>query len=283
MAGHRSIDVLVPVSHFAPQSTPERLRTLQFALDTFYLGGGASLNVIIVEQSLDGNSYYLGNLKGDFRGYLIRHNKFNKCWCINYAFNKGGNPVVAVVDADVWAPQGGDYWEGMMQWFCEQQSHWAFGWNRRYETTLDEKNLLMSGDRIQGLDPQRLFQPERGMYEGDVVVFRREFFREIGMADERIVRLNGPDNSIAERARAGSGSYYAYDAQVYHLWHPQTPVNARQRMINRQILFKTRRDKLGTIRFLQNLDQGREQPVGKAALLRARARNLLHRRQSVHS
>ena len=252
------LDVIIPVANLVPESLQSRIETLQYALPNFYgRQTGLKLRVFIVEQSLDERLYYLPNLpdriKKDYhlpeheiRKVSIKYPVFNKSWCINVGFEYSTAPYVMIADPDMFCRE--DYFRNLLDW---QGNHpWAFAWNELYYTEMADKDAILN-NKDPKVNPH--CGPRVGFSEGGLVLFERDFFREMGRANEFIEELGGIDNEMMSRARALEPQR-EYPIFVWHLWHEGSKKNSRPtRAKNTSICIKARKNPNKMIKFLNRM------------------------------
>lgn len=225
------IDVIIPLCNLLPISLSERLLSLDRALHDFYAMQSADVQVILVEQSLDGKYPYLDAVvrpdKLKCEAVSLQYPIFNKCWCINAGVRVCRGDLVIIADSDMYCRDS--YLEHAGKWFRAQGLKWAFAWDKLLYTTDEEKKTLITGQRIQhpAKFGKRFVLPARGYSEGGLVMFDVDFFWQIGGANEWLQELGGPDNELSRRAEWASTTYEMYPQTVYHLTHPQRPKGQR--------------------------------------------------------
>lgn len=223
------LSIVIPVSSLVPNSVPQRLEVLQLAIKYFY----KDVDVIVVEQSLDGEFYFLKKLDG---AKLIptKHPVFNKSWCVNVGVKAATNDYVAICDSDMFSRDV--YWGNLLGWMKEHSHEWAFGWDRLNRTTSIQRDLIVAGRHVPNMP---YIQPVPGYHEGGVFVIKKSFFYKVGQFNECMTELGGIDNSIAIRCRFLYDYYPMYPFLIYHMWHQQTPKKRRPtRLKNIKILKK---------------------------------------------
>ena len=211
------ISVVVPISLLVRKSLNKRIETMKYAIENFY----KDVELIVVEQSLDGEFYFLPHLK-ECKKIKIHYPVFNKSWCINVGVAASKHDYVAVCDCDMYST---NYeWGLLLYWMKNNRHKWAFGWNRLVYTNDEQRTNILLGDN----QPKaRYVNPVPGYSEGGIVVFEKDFFNKIGKFNEFMVELGGIDTEIIIRCRYLYNKYASYPAIVYHLWHPQVKKSSR--------------------------------------------------------
>lgn len=254
------LDVIIPVGNLVPNSLQSRVETLQYALANFYgRQTGVKFKIILVEQSLDDKLYYLPNLperiKTDYhlpeievRHVSVKYPVFNKSWCINVGFRHSEAPLIMVADPDMFCRE--DYFTKLLDWMG---SPWAFAWNELYYTEMSDKHMILEG-KDPSVKPH--CGPKVGYSEGGLVLFRREYFERIGMANEFIEELGGIDNEMMSRARHHQPFQHNYPMFVWHLWHEGSQKKTRPtREKNVGICIQARNNPGKMIKVLRKLNE----------------------------
>ena len=254
-----SVSVIIPVSALVMKAVPKRLEALQWAIKDLYQG----VEVIVVEQSLDGKFYFLPHLKG-VRCVKLNYPVFNKGWCLNVGAKHAKNDYLVFADADMYVKQS--YLKQFKEWMSVSGRLWAFAWNRLIYTNCQQRYVAINNNG--GLHGVKHETPRRGLSEGGLVGFYKPFFNGIGQYNECIKELGGPDSEIIIRAYNKTKTYYMYNQTVYHLWHPQIPKRTRPtRAQNIKIIHKLKKNVFRGIEWLSEQKQGDESgPLGKEFL-----------------
>lgn len=245
-----SVSVIIPVSALVMKAVSKRLEALQRAIKDMYTG----VEVIVVEQSLDGKFYFLPHLKG-VRCIELRHPVFNKGWCLNVGAKKAKNDYLVFADADMYAKAS--YLKQFKAWMSNSGRLWAFAWNRLIYTNRQQRYVALNNNGgLHGLPHET---PRRGLSEGGLVGFYKPFFYGIGQFNECIKELGGIDSEIIIRAYNRTKTYDMYNQTVYHLWHPQIPKRTRPtRAKNIKIIHKLKKNVFRGIEWLSGQKQGDE-------------------------
>jgi len=255
------LDVIIPVANLVPRSLHSRMETILYSLKNFYgRQSGLRFKIIIVEQSLDGKLYYLPNIpekiKLDYhkpeieiQKISIKYPVFNKSWCINVGFKYSKAPHVMIADPDIFCRE--DYFKDLLEW--SKDYPWCFAWDALFYTEIEGKSLI-----IDGLDPKVVPHcgPKVGFSEGGLVLFRRETFKKMGMANEFIEELGGIDNEMMSRAREVFPEQHEYPMFVWHLWHEGSNKSSRPtRKTNVDICIKARSYPRKMINLLRRINE----------------------------
>jgi len=242
------LSIIIPVSSLVPESVPARLEAIQAAIKHFY----KNIEVIIVEQSLDGRYCFLPFLKNVTK-IELRNPVFNKSWCCNVGVKASTNGYVVIAESDMFSRDV--IWERLLNWMIENNHKWAFAWSRLIMTNFDQRKRILAGASMPGLSH---ITPKRGYAEGGLVCFKKSFYNKIGMMNECLVELGGIDNEIVRRCMQLSNfSYPMFQAQIYHLKHPQRKKSSRPtRRKNIIKLRKTNKQTPKAIEWLVKQDQG---------------------------
>lgn len=255
------LEVVIPCSTLVPQSVDERIRTLNFAIANFYGKQiGVQVKLIVVEQVLRGNKPHLiprikvpGYSNVQIQPVVIRYPTFCKPWCINVGEQHVEGDYFLLAETDMYCPQS--YFGNLMQWFEAKELGWAFAWNRLCYTGEAEKNLMMGGRRLNGV--QRWTRPTKGYSEGGLVLFTRKLWAGLGGACEYFLTLGGIDNELAWRANKRSGTYARFPMEVYHMYHQGIKKSTRpERVENIKKLRQVRKWPGKVNKFLKQYGQG---------------------------
>lgn len=235
------MDVIIPLSAMNPASVEERLKSLRYGIDKFYLPQGCM--VILVEQSVDGKIHFLESVPShkNIKKIALEFPVFNKQWCTNVGVMAGRSEIFCVAESDM---LGTEMFFGSVAEFMRRGGlTWCIGWNRIYYANEAEKAELLSGRRVVVHDRKRTHQPVRGLKEGGFNFWDRTAWFNMGQANEFFQGLGGPDNELAFRGSyLNNGKYPCFPAFVYHLWHPQVSKNTPHRKVNKALLSVTKRN-----------------------------------------
>lgn len=248
------ISVVIPVSSLVPESVPARLETLQLALRHLY----RNVEVIVVEQSLDGSFYFLPKLDNKIKKIELRNPVFNKGWCLNVGVANAKNNYIVLTDCDMYA-RNYDF-DMLLYWMKSNRYQWAFAWNRLIYTNQEQKKLILDGNMKPGLS---YCTPTPGYSEGGLVCVSKDFYAKVGKMNECMIELGGIDNEFIARCKyLTENQYPMYPFTIYHLFHPQRRKSSRpSRGKNIQILKKSRQDHTATIDWLCAQNQGCSTPL----------------------
>jgi len=248
-----NISVVIPVSSLVPESVPARLETLQFALRDLY----RNVEVIVVEQSLDGTVYFLPMIEKCTK-IELHHPVFNKGWCLNVGVDAAQYEYVIVADCDMYT-RNYDF-SMLLYWMKSNRHEWAFAWNRLIYTNREQRTKIIDGNMMPGLT---YCTPTPGYAEGGMVCIKKDFYRKVGKTNECMIELGGIDNEFIARCKfLSDGQYPMYPITIYHLVHPQRKKSSRpSRKKNISILKKSRQDFIASIDWLCRQKQGSSTPL----------------------
>jgi hypothetical protein len=249
--GSIMFDIIVPLCNYYKNSFGHRIAAIKYIYQNFFIKQKGLGKIIYVEQALETRTPYLDEIRcfaiqnpGPYKVALVgvKHPVFNKQWCINVGVKNTESPDIVIADCDIWGRD--NIFDRTFRLMRLSNSPWAFAWNRMVQT--DEKER---GDCIiEGCFPigSRSVVPSRGGFEGGFVAFKRQFFIDIGMANEEMTELGGVDNDIVMRAEYASGQYLKNPAVAVHLWHPRPRIQDRRsrpsRVENIKILLEGKKD-----------------------------------------
>lgn len=230
------ISVIIPLgkTHTSHSSFADRIRSLEFAIKTFY-SKHDNIEIIVVVQNSDWSNKNVTFIH-------VNNEIFNKAWLINIGARKAKGTVLCVAESDMWADT--PFLNEVEKYLLSENLLWCFGWNRIYYTTSSEKERLLSGiiPSISTVE-KKMSRPSRGLKEGGFVFFRKKFYFSIGGHNERFQWLGGIDNEIALRAQKASGQYNSFPQIVFHLHHLPTNKNLGIfREMNKKLLRETTRN-----------------------------------------
>jgi len=255
----RQIDVIFSLSNLTPESLAERIKTINYSLETFYAKqSNIKLKVIIVIQQLQDET--IGGIKIpkhlDVDFVHVKYGVYNKGWSLNVGIRHSNAEYIILADCDMWCPA--DYFSSLYEWAQKEKIHWAFAWDLLYYCTEKEKVKLLRGEDMGGECHRFLTPPKRGYTEGGLVIFRRESLVKMGGCNEWLQELGGIDSEMIERCMYFYGpDYKKFRVKVYHLWHPQKPKSFRPtRTANVDIIFFMRKNKSANA-YLAKLDFGK--------------------------
>jgi len=236
-----SVSYIVPVCKWNGNSANGndykfRIENLKFIIDKFIVVQKyVSIELIFIEQSLDGNFYYDGFENRCSKFIRITGNIFNKSRLYNIAAKESKENFLLFAEADMFSDDT-IFINNLMD-NCRNKK-WVIGWDKMRYTSRYERDMLLANISIS----KRSNIVNRGIgkgHEGGIVFFNKSFFDEIGGYNESLEELGGIDNEISVRANFLSKEYYRCPGFIYHMWHPITKNNAKplaSRIKNSKIL-----------------------------------------------
>lgn len=247
-----NISIVIPVASLVAESIPFRIEALQHALCYFY----KDVEVIIVEQSLDGKFYVLPSLKNckhkTDKLIEIKYKTFNKSWCINVGVDAAKYDNIVICDCDMYARPYP--WGELLSWINRNGNEWGFAWDRLMYVSEKQRLRVLSGANLL---QSRYVVPTSGYHEGGMVFVKKDFFYKIGQANECFQELGGMDNDFAFRCGVTTKTYPMFPCVIHHIWHHQTPKKNRPtRRQNIKTLKRTHALPTESIKWLTEQDQG---------------------------
>lgn len=260
-----TVSVIVPLCNAIPQTFTHRLEAINHVLNNCFINQtDIALEVIYVEQTLDGRPHFLPNIElkktpvREFLGnqYILirapRRNPYEvtdifvKGWCINVGVMKSDAQYVLIADSDIFCPNSSI---SKSVECLSTHSPWCFAWERLWYTDEAERTSVMKDDylfvekakKYPTIATDKLRTPQPEYNEGGWVLFNRGFFLSIGGASEHILMLGGPDNELIRRAQHASGNYPIHGTLVYHLWHPVMASRWNLKHINLAVYAQTKK------------------------------------------
>lgn len=245
------ISVIIPVSLLVKKSLNKRVETLNRAIKDLYKG----LDVIVVEQSLNGQFYFLDNII-DCKKVKISYPVFNKGWMINVGVKHSLYDDLIIADCDMYAKCVN--WDTVLYWFNYNRHQWGFVWNRIVYTTNEQRCKILDGGSSRCIGV-KYDTPRSGYSEGGLVYFKKDFFYKIGQFNEYLQQLGGIDTEIIIRCRHLYNKYPCYPMTVFHLWHQQEKKSSRpERLENIKKIRHLRQHTNHVIDWLVKNDQGND-------------------------
>jgi hypothetical protein len=240
------ISVVIPFCDaFDGKATDQRVEAIDFAIELFY-SKHKNIEVILVCQ----NSCPLHPLA---KIAEIDYPVFNKGWCVNVGARVARGKYLCIAETDMYAAV--PFLNDVPPYMAKNGSRWCFCWDSLEYTTKEGRADVIMNDVPPGTGMK--VNPSRGLSEGGMVMFERDFFMSIGGCNEWFEELGGPDNELARRAEAVSGTYKMYPMEVIHLWHPKCREKYRpSRMRNIALYRSTCRHPLEFSAFLAKQDFG---------------------------
>jgi len=246
------MDYIIPVANINNDGFNHRLKNLNSILRVI----PDFVNVIIVEQMI--NPIYklysnnLDQLSTDLNlmKKLVRFHTFNKGWLNNIGVrnSKTNNIILAEGDINI----NRQYFIGLKDFILKNKYKWFFAWNKiiYWDETLSKK--------------LRVDSPRKGMAEGGLVYFDKDFYWNIGGSNEFFQELGGIDNELATRARFASNEDKSFEGTINHMWHPVSNLKkekwklGKHHLTNRTIYYQVRNNPNLAIGMLRNMKPGND-------------------------
>lgn len=223
-----NIDVIIPICNVEGPDFEDRLNNLREKIESY----PNFVNLIFVEQIINNGyrkyQHYLSDCRGEW--ITAKYPIFNKSWLINLGWRRSTSPYFIITESDC-IPDGNveDYFKELLYFLEKINPTWCWGWNRIQYLDRDLKTIIR--DDV----------PRKGMAEGGMVVFERKFFEKIGMSNELMKELGGPDNELIRRVEHLSKSKIMFPWKIIHHFHEKNYMkendwkSAKYRNDNRKI------------------------------------------------
>jgi len=250
----RSIDIkfdyIIPVVNINNDGYDNRLKNLLSILKVT----PDFVNVVLVEQMINPiNRLYSNDLKDlpkdlNLTKKLVRHNIFNKGWLYNIGVKLSKTNDIILAEGDIGINR--KYFIDLKEYISKNKSKWFFAWN---------KIIYWNNDFTKKL---RVDTPRKGMAEGGLVYFNKDFYWSIGGSNEFFQELGGIDNELATRARFITGKDKLFEGTINHLWHPISYLKkekwklGKHHLTNRTIYYQVRNNTKIAIEMLKTMDIG---------------------------
>lgn len=243
------MDYIIPITNMDDDGFKYRLNNLNIVLRLI----PKMVNVVIVEQMLKPvNKLYTKNIDIpkdiSITKKVVKYPIFNKPWLYNIGvkLSKTNNILLAEGDINI----NRRYFIQIKKFIEKSDKKWFFGWNRI-------KYWNENADKVIRDDTPRI-----GMAEGGIVYFNKNFYWDIGGANEFIQELGGIDNELIRRASYISKTYDMFKWTINHMWHPISKVkenkwkDGKYRPNNVKIYYYTKANPGKMIGILINEKQG---------------------------
>ena len=232
------LSVIIPLANaYNGSAMPQREEALSFALENFY-AKHSEIEVILVCQNYDLPMSVYDSLQAVKNNKIIalQYPVFNKGWCCNVGARAAMYDHICIAESDMWCDK--PYLNNAVAFMVREKLSWCFGWNSLTYTDYSSRESIVKYNKLFSEPGILTVSPKRGSSEGGIVLFSRAFFLAIGGCNEWFEELGGPDNELAFRAKAASGSYIAFPQKVYHLWHPRVRDNGDDTRKRNRSLYK---------------------------------------------
>lgn len=206
--------------------------------------------VILVEQSLDGEFYYKQLSEIDNIKYIqIAYKVFNLAWCRNVGiYNSDGNYVLDV-DAD--ALFDNDYLLSLSELGIE---NYYLAWNRCYGINQIEKNQYLMDGNFPA-NHENYIYARFDTSAGYIHLFNKEWFLEniVGYSED-MFEWGKEDNDMMARCLTITGQENIHNYLIYHLFHR---TKQKERTENYNILVRNIENPALTATLMKNRGMGK--------------------------
>lgn len=246
------MDYVIPIANINNDGFKYRLKNLNSILKVI----PDFVNVVIIEQMINPvNKLYSNNLDklpSDLSLYkkLVRFHTFNKGWLNNIGvrYSKTNNIILAECDINI----NRKYFIDLKEFILNNKCKWFFAWNEIIYWDKDISKKL------------RVDSPRKGMAEGGLVYFNKNFYWDIGGSNEFFQELGGIDNELATRARFSSDEDKLFEGIINHMWHPVSNLKkdgwklGKHHLTNRAIYYQVRKNPKLAIDMLKSMNPGND-------------------------
>jgi glycosyltransferase involved in cell wall biosynthesis len=205
--------------------------------------------IILVEQSLDGEFYYNQLPVIDVKYISIFYNIFNLSWCRNVGIYNSSGDYILVMDAD--ALFANNYLLGLSELIVE---NYYLAWNKYYGINQVEK-LQYLVDRKLPTNHRNYIPARFDTSAGFIHLFNKEWFLEnvVGYSED-MFEWGKEDNDMMTRCLTITGQENIYNCLVYHLYHR---TKQRERIENYDIFVRNIEDPTLTATLMKNKGVGK--------------------------
>lgn len=254
------MDYIIPISNINGDGFRHRLNNLNMILRV----APDFVNIVIIEQMINPvNKLYTKNLDKISKNLsittkVVRFHTFNKGWLNNIGVknSKSNNIILAEGDINI----NRKYFIDLKDFIEKNDYKWFFAWNKiiYWNENLSKK--------------LRVDTPRKGMAEGGLVYFDKDFYWSIGGSNEFFQELGGIDNELATRARFHNSKDKLFEGTINHLWHPVSNLKkdnwklGKHHLTNRTIYYQVRKDPGLAINTLKKMNPGNDSSPIKDAL-----------------
>ena len=204
-----NFDLVITLFNGNPDDLVYRLRNLNIVLSSLPY----SVHPIIVEQKNEDEETVWENInlyRSDITYILKKRtasNDFNKCWLYNIGVKNAKSNRIILGESDC-APANPLYFGRLLNFIEEKKCPWAYCWEKIYYL---KENLS---------EVKRSYAPRIGGPEGGLVYFRKDYYWDIGGANEWMNNLGAMDNELMARARFGTPrQIFKVPERIFHYWH----------------------------------------------------------------
>lgn len=253
------MDYIIPVANICNDGFAHRLKNLNCILRVI----PDFMNVIIVEQMINSThklySKDLNPLPKDLSitKKLVRFHTFNKGWLYNIGVKHSKTNHIILSEGDINVNR--KYFIDLKNFIFSNNYKWFFAWN---------KIIYWNGNFSKKL---RIDSPRKGMAEGGLVYFDKDFYWNIGGSNEFFQELGGIDNELVARARFLTGEDKLFEGTINHLWHPVSHLKkekwklGKHHLVNRTIYYQVRNNPKAAIDLLKKMNPGDSlSPIGNS-------------------
>lgn len=232
------VTYIIPVCNMVDSEFDNRLESLNFMIFEF-LGKQTNIEIdlIVVEQVVNNDfRKYTDYIKApeniNYNNFVVSYRDFDKPWLINIGFNNLNTNHVLVAEMEMYSDK--DFFSDLIKWANNKKYQWFFAWNRIYKTSELERKKILELKQEYSNGTGEFITAKRGLSEGGIIYWHKEFFLALGMGNEWIKYLGAVDNEIISRASCITRNYPKYEIDIMHLWHPDSPMKTGySRSINR--------------------------------------------------
>jgi len=208
------------------------------------------LKIIIVEQIVNDKfpTYKdtIGNVDHNVKFIQINYPIFNKSWCYNIGVKASESNDIILGESDCIPYRPLRYFKPLYNYIKNNNLKWCHCWDRI--TYYDVFGRVVREDT-----------PRRGMCEGGLVYFDKDYYWKIGGCNEFLQELGGIDNCLIRQAEYFTKSK-PFNWKLIHQFHRHNDMKgdwskAKYRKNNQKIYGITVRKTEEVISYLSSIDQ----------------------------
>lgn len=207
------------------------------------------VSLILVEQDMGNNTFgKTVNFRNNDKYINVKYSIFNKPWLQNIGVRASDRKDIIIGESDCLVEKPKKFFSQFSTYV--KNLFWCHTWNRiQYH---EEDYNIVSRDEIG---------PKRGMAEGGLIYFTKDYYNSIGGANEWFQELGGMDNELIRRAEAKVNNK-PFNWTIHHYWHPQNRMKKNDwsmsvfRNANREKYNYIRKNILHVINKMNKLDFG---------------------------
>lgn len=243
-----SLSYIIPLANIGHPDFFDRVNNVQRQLNEY----PEDIQIIIVEQRImDVIPTFFRQLSipKNATYYRLEYPVFNKSWCINLGVKKSKYGNIIIGESDCTPEHSHKYFTDLLNYVDKNNTKWMFGWDRIKYYNKDHSDVYRDDE------------PKKGMAEGGLQYFNKDFFWSIGGSNEFLQELGTIDNELVRRAEL-NGGYHKFNHTIIHHWHEWNKMKkdnwkfAEHRNDNKKIYYWVDKHKKESIEFLNKYKSG---------------------------